>query len=78
MSHSLANLEDHHFKKDQSRVSGDVHLYFFGTMKLSYGHRPVLEQGDRIEIAFDDMGAPLVNTVRKPVGSETPIIVRKG
>jgi hypothetical protein len=78
MSHTLANLEDHHFKRDQFRMPGDLHIYFFGTMKLSFGHRALLENGDRIEMAFEGMGAPLVNSVRKPVGSSKPIRVRKG
>jgi hypothetical protein len=59
-------------------VPGDLHIYFFGTMKLSFGHRALLENGDRIEMAFEGMGAPLVNSVRRPVGSSKPIRVRKG
>lgn len=78
MSHSLANLEDHHFKHEQFRIPGDVHIYFFGTMKLSYGHRGPLQDGDRIEITFPRMGAPLVNYVRRLPPDDRPIQVRKG
>ncbi|MEA3407216.1 MAG: AraD1 family protein [Chloroflexota bacterium] len=78
MSHSLANLEDHHFKHPQFRVPGDVHLYFFGTSKFSFGNRGPLADGDRIEIEFSGMGAPLVNYVRRIPPDDTPIIVRKG
>ena len=63
MSHTLANLEDHHFKYLQFRGPGDVHLYFFGTMKLSFGSRGPFLDGDRVEIAFEGMGASLSNTV---------------
>ena len=35
MSHSLANLEAHHFKYRQFRRPGDVHVHFFGTATLS-------------------------------------------
>src|SRR3546814_8206132 len=30
MSHSLANLEQHHFKYSRFRRPGDVHVHFFG------------------------------------------------
>jgi len=78
MSHSLANMEDHHFKHDQFRVPGDVYIYFFGTMKLSFGNRGPLQDGDRIDIRFHDMGEPLVNYVRRITPDAKPVIVRKG
>ena len=78
MSHSLANLEDHHFKYPQFRIPGDVHLHFFGTMKLSFPNRPNFRTGDRIEISFDGMGEPLINYVRKIPSSLTPVTVEKG
>lgn len=78
MSHSLANLEDHHFKHPQFRVPGDIHIYFFGTMKFSFGVRGPLQDGDRVEIQFDNMGEPLINYVRRVPSDSDPIIVRKG
>ncbi len=78
MSHTLANLEDHHFKYPHFRVPGDVHLHYFGTMKLSYPDRPTYETGDKIEIRFDGMGAPLVNYVRQIPVSDTPVRVEQG
>jgi len=78
MSHSLANLEDHHFKYPQFRIPGDVHLHFFGTMKLSFPNRPNFQTGDRIEIRFDRVGEPLVNYARKIPFSQTPITVEEG
>src|SRR3954467_1886999 len=36
MSHSIANLEYHHFKYRQHRALGDVHLHFFGTATVSF------------------------------------------
>jgi hypothetical protein len=75
MSHSLANLEDHHFKYPQFRIAGEVHLHFFGTMKLSFPNRPRFQTGDRIETRFQGLGAPLVNYVRKLPSSQIPIIV---
>lgn len=78
MSHSLANLEDHLFKYPQFRIPGDVHLHFFGTMKLSYPNRPPFQSGDQIEIAFVEMGVSLVNYVRKFPFSQMPITVEQG
>jgi hypothetical protein len=66
MCHSLANCEDHHFKYDQHRVAGDVHLHYFGTSKLSHSSRDwQFEDGDEIEIAADSFSASLVNYVSR-------------
>ena len=64
MCHSLANIEDHHFKFAQHRCPGDVHIHFFGTSKLSYGSRSWRYQpGDEIRIEAPGFSAPLVNPV---------------
>ena len=78
MSHSLANLEDHHFKHSQFRLPGDVHLHFFGTMKMSFPNRTRFRTGDRVEIDFSGMGAPLVNYVHRLNPSRLPITVEQG
>jgi len=72
MCHSLANCEDHHFKYPQNRISGDVHLHFFGTSKLSFGHREwKYSDGDEIHI-IPDSGASLINRVKAvPESSKT-------
>jgi hypothetical protein len=36
MSHTIANLEAHHFKYALFRRPGDVHVHFFGTATLSF------------------------------------------
>ncbi len=36
MSHSIANLEHHHFKYRLFRRPGDLHVHFFGTASLSF------------------------------------------
>ena len=78
MSHSLSNLEDHHFKYPHFRVPGDVHLHFFGTMKLSFPNRPSFQSEDKIEINFSSMGAPLINRVRQIPSSTLPVVVEMG
>jgi len=65
MSHSLANLEDHHFKFAQHRQPGSLHVHFFGTSKLSHTTRDWrFADGDEIRIAAEGFSAPLVNRVR--------------
>lgn len=65
MSHTLANLEYHHFKYAQHRRPGDVHLHFFGTATLSFADGIRVEPGDRFEIDLPALGAPLVNPLAK-------------
>ena len=36
MSHTIANLEHHHFKYGLFRQPGDVHVHMFGTATLSF------------------------------------------
>lgn len=61
MSHSLANLEFHHFKYAAHRRPGDLHLHFFGTATLSFADDVRVRPGDRFEIDLPELGAPLVN-----------------
>lgn len=75
MSHSLENLEDHHFKYPLFRRPGDVHVHFLGTPRFSFGDCPSLKDKDRIEIEIDHMGPPLVNTVRQGHQDDIPIKV---
>jgi hypothetical protein len=77
MSHSLANLEDHHFKFPQHRLPGDIHIHFFGTSKLSFQQRTwQYETDDVVEVSFAGMGEPLRNPVRKAPPDNTPITVQ--
>ena len=63
MSHTVANLEYHHFKYAQFCRPGDAHVHFFGTATLSFADGVRLEPGDEIEIAAPDFGRPLRNRV---------------
>lgn len=77
MCHSLANLEDHHFKYPQHRMAGDVHLHFLGTSKLSYpGRTWTYATGDVIRISAPDFSAPLINTVERHAARDEPHRVR--
>jgi hypothetical protein len=71
MSHTLENLEYHHFKYAAHRVPGDVHLHFFGTATLSFADAIRTRDGDVFEISLPALGAPLRNTLRTvPAGFE--------
>ena len=70
MSHSIANLEHHHFKYGIFRRPGDVHVHMFGTASLSFADGFVPEHGDVFEIEAAPFGLPLRNalSVAQPVG----------
>ncbi|WP_244630941.1 AraD1 family protein [Aureimonas sp. ME7] len=74
MSHSIANLEHHHFKYDLFRRPGDLHVHFFGTATLSVTHGVKTEVGDRFEIEAAPFRLPLVNTLAQAGAS--PVSVR--
>ena len=76
MSHSLANLEYHHFKYAQHRIPGTVHIHFYGADAFSFGEGIALKDGDRISIQFEDFGKPLVNPIQINSKEEKPVTVR--
>ena len=61
MSHTLANLEHHHFKYPLFRRPGDVHVHFIGAAVLSFTAGIKAEPGDVFEIDVPAFGAPLRN-----------------
>ncbi|WP_431298681.1 AraD1 family protein [Tabrizicola sp. BL-A-41-H6] len=61
MSHTLANLEHHHFKYGIFCQPGDLHVHFFGTATLSYADGIKTEPGDVFEIEAPAFGQPLRN-----------------
>ncbi|MEG3151275.1 AraD1 family protein [Sphingomonas sp. ZT3P38] len=63
MSHTIANLEQHHFKYALFRQPGDVHVHFFGTATLSFSEGIRTEPGDVFEIE----AAPFRLPARNPI-----------
>lgn len=61
MSHSIANLEHHHFKYAAFRRPGDVHVHFFGTATLSFSDGIATQPGDVFEIEAAPFTLPLRN-----------------
>ena len=73
MSHTIANLEYHHFKYDLFRNPGDVHVHMFGTATLSFADGIQTRPDDIFEIEESQFGAALRNPVK--VETEHPVIV---
>ena len=63
MSHTIANLEHHHFKYDLFRRPGDVHVHFFGTATLSFSDDVRTQEGDVFEVE----APPFTMKVRNPL-----------
>ena len=63
MTHSLANLEHHHFKYPMFRQPGTVHVHYLGAMALSFADSIHAESDDMFEIAVPLFGRPLRNPV---------------
>ena len=76
MSHTLANLEHHHFKYVAHRRPGDVHIHFFGADAFSFGEGVALEDGDVMEVSFPAFGRALRNPIRIAGGVEGAVVVR--
>jgi len=64
MSHTIANLEYHHFKYDGFRRPGDLHIHYFGTATLSIADNVKTEDGDVFEITAPAFGAALRNPLK--------------
>lgn len=76
MSHSLANIEHHHFKHAAHRRPGDVHIHFYGADSLSFGDGVTLRDGDVMVVQFQGFGRALRNPLRVEATSHTPIDVQ--
>jgi hypothetical protein len=61
MSHSVANLEHHHFKYELFRRPGDIHVHFFGTATLSFAQSIKTQAGDTFEIEAEPFALKLRN-----------------
>ena len=70
MCHSIANLEQHHFKYARFRRPGDVHVYFYGASGLSCTDGVAAKPGDIFEVASPVFGRPLRNPLIAGVPNE--------
>jgi hypothetical protein len=61
MSHTITNLEYHHFKYKAFLRPGDVHVHYFGTGTLSFGDGVETRAGDVFELESALFGRALRN-----------------
>ena len=76
MSHSIENLEHHHFKYPEFRRPRDVHVHFFGAANGSFTKNIETQDGDIFEIESATFGHPLRNTLVKNTNQDKKIIVK--
>ncbi len=74
MSHSIANLEHHHFKYALFREPGEVHVHMLGTATLSFADGIETREGDVFEITAEAFGLPLRNALR--IAAPEPVLVQ--
>ena len=72
MSHSIANLEHHHFKYEMFRRPGDMHVHFFGANVISFGASIRTRHGDVFEFEVPSFGRALRNPLN--ISTEQPWI----
>ena len=77
MSHSMANLEHHHFKYALFRQPGDVHVHMFGTATLSFAEGIVPQAGDVFEIQAEAFGLPLRNPLAIAPAQSGAVLVQQ-
>ena len=77
MTHTLANIEHHHFKYSGFRRPGDVHCHYYGTATLSFaaGFQP--QPGDVFEISSPAFGRPLRNPLVKSEGRDPLVAIQQ-
>jgi len=74
MSHSIANLEHHHFKYSGFCRPGDLHVHFFGTATLSFSDGVKTEPGDVFEVEAPPFTLPARNPLAR--AAAVPVTVR--
>lgn len=74
MSHSISNLEHHHFKYAPFRRPGDLHIHMFGTATLSFASGVMAQDGDVFEISAPQFGLPLRNALKIEAGDAPSVV----
>ncbi|HVJ02372.1 MAG TPA: AraD1 family protein [Sphingomonas sp.] len=74
MSHSIANLEHHHFKYGLFRQPGDVHIHFFGTATLSFADGIQTQEGDVFEVEAAPFTLPLRNPLARMAPADATVL----
>ncbi|MRH99632.1 GguC protein [Kriegella sp. EG-1] len=64
MSHSLENLEYHHFKYKNHCLPYQAHIHFFGADAFSFGEGITLKENDEMSVEWFTMGRSLKNKLK--------------
>ncbi len=73
MSHSLENLEYHHFKYENHCIPGTAHIHFFGADAFSFGAQITLKHNDTMVVKWNGMGRALHNKLHHIEAEEKEI-----
>ena len=76
MSHTIANLEHHHFKYANFRRPGDVHVHYYGAAVLSCLSGFAAQDGDVFEISSDVFGRALRSPLQVSATENSLITVK--
>jgi hypothetical protein len=76
MAHSIWNLEHHHFKYQEFRRPGDMHVHFFGAATGSFTANVAAKPGDVFEISSQQFGRPLRNPLAQSAQKYQPVVIR--
>ncbi|MEZ4726756.1 MAG: AraD1 family protein [Caldilineaceae bacterium] len=77
MTHTLANIEHHHFKYSGFRRPGDVHCHYYGTATLSFAAGFQVQPGDVFEISAPAFGRSLRNPLVKSADIDRLIAIQQ-
>lgn len=77
MTHTLGNIEHHHFKYSGFRRPGDVHCHYYGTATLSFAAGFKVQPGDIFEISSPAFGRPLRNPLVQPATVDPLISIKQ-
>ncbi|MEO5996587.1 MAG: hypothetical protein ABIN89_07660, partial [Chitinophagaceae bacterium] len=74
MAHSLGNLEHHHFKYAGHRIPLQAHVHFYGADAFSFGEKIQLQEGDLMNVHWEELGRALKNKLQ-PAHEEERLVV---
>lgn len=75
MAHTLQNLEHHHFKYPGHRIPLQAHVHFYGADAFSFGEQIQLQQGDVMNVHWEELGRTLKNPLQLAHDEETLVSV---